>query len=138
LKTPQHQGGAQARFQVFSTVQGLSDRSEWESSSRAQTQAEESQAAVRVVAAAAASLDLGFPPGEPLIQRGIPVVAVTASNACPTLLPHDRYALASQAAVSDGEYRRLLEHNRREIRETRENPGARNSERVVGWGVWTT
>ncbi|CAE8636743.1 unnamed protein product, partial [Polarella glacialis] len=135
LKTPQHQGGAQARFQVFSTVQGLSDRSEWESSSLAPTQAEESQAAVRVVAAAAASLDLGFPPGEPLLQRGIPVVAVTASNACPTLLPHDRYALASQAAVSDGEYRRLLEHNRREIRETRENPGARNSERVVGWGA---
>eukprot|EP00933_Yihiella_yeosuensis_P014598 TRINITY_DN13021_c0_g1_i2.p1 TRINITY_DN13021_c0_g1~~TRINITY_DN13021_c0_g1_i2.p1 ORF type:complete len:566 (-),score=78.40 TRINITY_DN13021_c0_g1_i2:243-1940(-) len=37
----------------------------------------------------------------------------------PSLSRPERYALASKAAVSDGEYRRLLELNRQEIRDTR-------------------
>jgi len=46
----------------------------------------------------------------------------------------DRHALAARATTSDTEYRRLFEHNRREIREIRETscPQA-----VIGWGVWT-
>jgi len=40
------------------------------------------------------------------------------------LTPTDRFMLANQASVSDGDYRRLLDYNRREIRESRDGDDA--------------
>jgi len=57
--------------------------------------------------------------------------------AAPDMPAGDRFSLAAKASTSDQEYRRLFEHNRREIREgrlERESPG----QRVQGWGVWMT
>lgn len=48
----------------------------------------------------------------------------------------ERYTLASKAATNDGDYRQLLEHHRREIREQREAARRSSPERVQQWGVW--
>jgi len=65
-----------------------------------------------------------------------PALANSAS-ARALLAPAERYKLANNATVSDGDYRKLLEHNRREIRENRtgDEPSRKS---LVGWGVWTT
>jgi len=91
--------------------------------------------ATAAAAAAAAALNFSAPPSP---QAGRTAsnptrFTVTTSPAKGTLSARDRYALASQAATSDGEYRRLLEENRREIRENRRS----SPEKVIGWGVWT-
>merc|ERR1712224_564517 len=50
----------------------------------------------------------------------------------------ERFDLASRAITSDQEYRKLLEVNKREIREERVGGGHNEQPRFVGWGLWTT
>eukprot|EP00931_Biecheleriopsis_adriatica_P013255 TRINITY_DN11460_c0_g1_i2.p1 TRINITY_DN11460_c0_g1~~TRINITY_DN11460_c0_g1_i2.p1 ORF type:complete len:1379 (-),score=227.92 TRINITY_DN11460_c0_g1_i2:48-4184(-) len=64
-----------------------------------------------------------------------PTRFMVTSGTSAQLAPSERYALASQAATNDGEYQRLLAHNRREIRENRDTVRRGSPERVVGWGV---
>jgi len=79
-------------------------------------QGEQAATAAAVAAAAAVSA-----PSSPQMRRESSPTRVTVRTAPAngTMSARDRYALASQAATSDGEYRRLLEQNRREIRENR-------------------
>jgi hypothetical protein len=58
-----------------------------------------------------------------------------------SLQPGERYVMATHAMTSDAEYKRLLEHNRREIKERRGEYEIRVAEpgeqAVQGWGIWT-
>lgn len=96
-------------------------------------------AAVAVASALSATEDGGAAEGS--CSSAVPLRAAeerwAGSGTGSTLGPNDRYTLASQAATSDGAYRRLLEHNKGQIRESRKSPRG-SPERVVGWGVWAT
>ncbi|CAJ1408213.1 unnamed protein product [Effrenium voratum] len=48
----------------------------------------------------------------------------------------ERYTLASKAATSEGDYRQLLEHNRRQIREQRGAARCSSPEPAGQWGLW--
>jgi len=93
-----------------------------------QYQLHEAEGAVSV---AAATLDLA-----PTLATG--TQRTSKGLGLTPLQPSERYVLARQAMISDTEYRRLLEHNRWEIRETQEGRKANVAQKVHGWGVWVT
>lgn len=83
-------------------------------------------------------------PRVPQLQAEPALASPRPSSASPPpsrLAPMERHRLASQAAVSDAEYKRLLEQNRRELREWREQAGSADDlfgkrPHLIGWGIW--
>lgn len=57
------------------------------------------------------------------------------SPAASALQPGERFVLANRAMTSDVEYQKLLDLNKREIREARDGP---DLPRFVGWGMWSS
>jgi hypothetical protein len=89
----------------------------------------------------AATYELHEGPQDPNNSEVMPCpIAIDPTRA--HLAPGERYVLATRAMTSDVEFKRLLEHNRREIKEQRGEyeirvaaPGEETT--VHGWGIWT-
>jgi len=78
----------------------------------------------------------GRQPREPPENQAVAMTVssrAAGTDSVQTLAPGERFLLANQAMTSDVDYKRLLEHNRREIRD---GPDARGTAKVTGWGVW--
>lgn len=88
----------------------------------------------------------------PQIDFSTPVQLLMPTSPEPvsaSLSPAERYALASKAMTSDAEYQKLLEVNRREIRDglqkqivapktTSDMSTPAGPAKFVGWGLWAT
>lgn len=136
-------GSPRPRVTSLSPV-GSSERIQiWKTQTDAPTALEEPEVCTQgTVAAAAVAVASALSSGnaEALPERNASAAAHGAGSAGigSTLAPNDRYTLASQAATSDGAYRRLLAHNKGQIRQSRASSPRGAPERVVGWGVWAT
>jgi len=87
-------------------------------------------------AAAAAAAASWYRASGQEMSRSLSPTRIRVTCQATSSLPAERQALASKAATSDCDYRQLLEHHRREIRENREAARRASPERVAKWGAW--